>query len=146
MFIFFFFQAEDGIRGPLVTGVQTCALPISPEPVMGLEVAHLEERCVGDRKLGERPLAAAANVGGRHRQGGRCLRLVGHCCSTTLRRLVDFGLSRSSNALPTSVNDSTTRTTDTAGGAMYHHAPRPGAPDVCAELRISPHDGWNGSP
>src|SRR5438105_7550089 len=24
----FFFQAEDGIRGPLVTGVQTCALPI----------------------------------------------------------------------------------------------------------------------
>src|SRR6266536_5026539 len=26
---FFFFQAEDGIRAPLVTGVQTCALPIS---------------------------------------------------------------------------------------------------------------------
>src|SRR6266849_2709010 len=24
----FFFQADDGIRGPLVTGVQTCALPI----------------------------------------------------------------------------------------------------------------------
>src|SRR5438105_4362423 len=24
----FFFQAEDGIRAPLVTGVQTCALPI----------------------------------------------------------------------------------------------------------------------
>src|SRR5438105_5558888 len=28
--LFFFFQAEDGIRDPLVTGVQTCALPISP--------------------------------------------------------------------------------------------------------------------
>src|SRR2546425_13062528 len=28
-FIFFFFQAEDGIRDKLVTGVQTCALPIS---------------------------------------------------------------------------------------------------------------------
>src|SRR5207247_4689858 len=27
--VFFFFQAEDGIRDPLVTGVQTCALPIS---------------------------------------------------------------------------------------------------------------------
>src|SRR2546425_9355638 len=27
--IFFFFQAEDGIRDKLVTGVQTCALPIS---------------------------------------------------------------------------------------------------------------------
>src|SRR5258708_34254530 len=28
MFFFFFFQAEDGIRDDLVTGVQTCALPI----------------------------------------------------------------------------------------------------------------------
>src|SRR3989440_5923542 len=27
---FFFFQAEDGIRDLIVTGVQTCALPISP--------------------------------------------------------------------------------------------------------------------
>src|SRR5687767_15250409 len=29
-FFFFFFQAEDGIRDKLVTGVQTCALPIWP--------------------------------------------------------------------------------------------------------------------
>src|SRR2546429_4270978 len=29
MFRFFFFQAEDGIRDVAVTGVQTCALPIS---------------------------------------------------------------------------------------------------------------------
>src|SRR5688572_33248983 len=29
MCIFFFFQAEDGIRDLTVTGVQTCALPIS---------------------------------------------------------------------------------------------------------------------
>src|SRR2546430_3672143 len=29
-FFFFFFQAEDGIRDLTVTGVQTCALPISP--------------------------------------------------------------------------------------------------------------------
>src|SRR5438046_5569589 len=28
-FFFFFFQAEDGIRDWSVTGVQTCALPIS---------------------------------------------------------------------------------------------------------------------
>src|SRR2546421_8416049 len=27
---FFFFQAEDGIRDLIVTGVQTCALPICP--------------------------------------------------------------------------------------------------------------------
>src|SRR5688572_11671636 len=31
---FFFFQAEDGIRDLTVTGVQTCALPISPIHVM----------------------------------------------------------------------------------------------------------------
>src|SRR5215204_7143865 len=29
VFVFFFFQAEDGIRDHCVTGVQTCALPIS---------------------------------------------------------------------------------------------------------------------
>src|SRR5206468_6640781 len=48
--IFFFFQAEDGIRDLIVTGVQTCALPIferdrqrrlsaleqEPEPLVGL--------------------------------------------------------------------------------------------------------------
>src|SRR5256886_2857050 len=28
----FFFQAEDGIRDLTVTGVQTCALPICPQP------------------------------------------------------------------------------------------------------------------
>src|SRR4051794_41377899 len=29
VYFFFFFQAEDGIRDGRVTGVQTCALPIS---------------------------------------------------------------------------------------------------------------------
>src|SRR5207244_7268621 len=33
--VFFFFQAEDGIRDDLVTGVQTCALPISK--LLGLD-------------------------------------------------------------------------------------------------------------
>src|SRR5205807_4544344 len=40
-FFFFFFQAEDGIRDYKVTGVQTCALPISPHrdafPVVDVE-------------------------------------------------------------------------------------------------------------
>src|SRR2546426_11322522 len=31
LFFFFFFQAEDGIRDYKVTGVQTCALPISAD-------------------------------------------------------------------------------------------------------------------
>src|SRR5256885_3563322 len=34
--IFFFFQAEDGIRDYKVTGVQTCALPISSASTVGL--------------------------------------------------------------------------------------------------------------
>src|SRR5207248_8781546 len=45
-FSFFFFQAEDGIRDRTVTGVQTCALPISAllAMVLGLTaVASAEE-------------------------------------------------------------------------------------------------------
>src|SRR5687767_15551272 len=34
--LFFFFQAEDGIRDKLVTGVQTCALPIWDSPMMAV--------------------------------------------------------------------------------------------------------------
>src|SRR5690348_17646670 len=34
--VFFFFQAEDGIRDGRVTGVQTCALPILPAGVVSL--------------------------------------------------------------------------------------------------------------
>src|SRR2546422_1442827 len=33
IFFFFFFQAEDGIRDVAVTGVQTCALPISHDRI-----------------------------------------------------------------------------------------------------------------
>src|SRR5437867_9657939 len=44
---FFFFQAEDGIRARTVTGVQTCALPISDGhryPVVdGIPVMLLDE-------------------------------------------------------------------------------------------------------
>src|SRR3712207_8949988 len=41
--LFFFFQAEDGIRDIGVTGVQTCTLPISP--------------LTGDRLVGEDQVA-----------------------------------------------------------------------------------------
>src|SRR5205823_9610732 len=40
---FFFFQAEDGIRDKLVTGVQTCALPIWLASGPGISVAELIE-------------------------------------------------------------------------------------------------------
>src|SRR6266536_373284 len=45
LFCFFFFQAEDGIRDPLVTGVQTCALPISRS--LGLTTVRRQTGGVG---------------------------------------------------------------------------------------------------
>src|SRR2546430_8258400 len=45
---FFFFQAEDGIRDLTVTGVQTCALPISattPSAPSNLPPSGTESRC-----------------------------------------------------------------------------------------------------
>src|SRR2546425_8497984 len=48
MYVFFFFQAEDGIRDKLVTGVQTCALPISYlyniDDLQSQVVTNLEQR------------------------------------------------------------------------------------------------------
>src|SRR2546422_10642731 len=68
MFVFFFFQAEDGIRDVAVTGVQTCALPISrrldaeaPHPAVQIgsigeqaargfgDVAARDRECAGDQ-------------------------------------------------------------------------------------------------
>src|SRR5207247_4597651 len=61
---FFFFQAEDGIRDPLVTGVQTCALPIY--------VRRLR-RALSDHARNPPPAAPRARRrGDRHR---RALRL-----------------------------------------------------------------------
>src|SRR5690606_39416817 len=44
LLFFFFFQAEDGIRDFHVTGVQTCALPISP-PGGSWTSSRLSRRC-----------------------------------------------------------------------------------------------------
>src|SRR3989441_12726654 len=66
--IFFFFQAEDGIRDKLVTGVQTCALPIAFDP-------HLERhREIARRLLG--PEASAAFLGELERARGELAALV----------------------------------------------------------------------
>src|SRR5215204_7422446 len=66
----FFFQAEDGIRDPCVTGVQTCALPISfsihtvlptgiPSPVKVLPYAS------GSSGSEERRVGKSVDLGGR---------------------------------------------------------------------------------
>src|SRR5256885_8094264 len=49
-FFFFFFQAEDGIRDYKVTGVQTCALPISATPAARI-TPLLAEACTRSRGL-----------------------------------------------------------------------------------------------
>ena len=47
--VFFFFQAEDGIRDHCVTGVQTCALPISEREENPGRRPPGEERPPGER-------------------------------------------------------------------------------------------------
>src|SRR5438874_13374086 len=58
---FFFFQAEDGIRDLYVTGVQTCALPISASPfgrqLTGVNLERL--LALGRSLVEERPLTSA---------------------------------------------------------------------------------------
>src|SRR6266536_3259210 len=54
----FFFQAEDGIRDPLVTGVQTCALPISGESGQGfgldpVDFGHDPRQRSEERRVGK---------------------------------------------------------------------------------------------
>src|SRR5207302_6586247 len=68
----FFFQAEDGIRDFHVTGVQTCALPISEGLVgdaLGLEPGAVQERV---ETLALEPLGAAQ--GATH--PGTCSRTI----------------------------------------------------------------------
>src|SRR5688572_13643412 len=72
LYFFFFFQAEDGIRDLTVTGVQTCALPIStmgdPRRIDSLTAAlsHTDAEVVKAalRALaGERDVRVAAHIG-----------------------------------------------------------------------------------
>src|SRR5207247_4965688 len=74
--LFFFFQAEDGIRDPLVTGVQTCALPIlNTGPVLLGELKGGERRSIPRRLDLEAQLLGADDfvqhdIGGEQVQPG----------------------------------------------------------------------------
>src|SRR6266478_6955678 len=57
IFFFFFLQAEDGIRDLTVTGVQTCALPISPRQTA--PAADADDVFPAARRRFCRPLRAA---------------------------------------------------------------------------------------
>src|SRR3712207_6770679 len=65
--VFFFFQAEDGIRDIGVTGVQTCALPISP----ALTAGCCEGRIPSPTAPGKRGRRARARSSGTRRGGPR---------------------------------------------------------------------------
>src|SRR5690606_40594828 len=72
---FFFFQAEDGIRDFHVTGVQTCALPIWPEPL-----ALVTELAPQGRQPHRIPSTSCPGVAERFRSTPRALR-----CSADIR-------------------------------------------------------------
>src|SRR5256885_15438524 len=69
--LFFFFQAEDGIRDYKVTGVQTCALPISARPVPRAEPLSALE-CLLPLESGRRGRGAYRPLPGdrAHARGG----------------------------------------------------------------------------
>src|SRR2546430_10355260 len=62
--LFFFFQAEDGIRDLTVTGVQTCALPISPRRRAGGRRAARPDSRANDPAGGATRKDAAVGGGG----------------------------------------------------------------------------------
>src|SRR2546430_14834677 len=57
---FFFFQAEDGIRDLTVTGVQTCALPISDGEPVSLALTGFAGALAADPWLERWPLLLSA--------------------------------------------------------------------------------------
>src|SRR5260364_469378 len=61
--LIFFFQADDGIRGDLVTGVQTCALPISQPAALKRVRAYLETRATEPLDLAELARSEERRVG-----------------------------------------------------------------------------------
>src|SRR5262249_59296305 len=78
---FFFFQAEDGIRDWSVTGVQTCALPISRKncPGCGIVDASMNIALWLERAGKSYPASPAAALGERVRSEER---RVGKECRT----------------------------------------------------------------
>src|SRR5207244_10509158 len=71
---YFFFQAEDGIRDDLVTGVQTCALPISA--------------------IASRPTSSSSCV-----RATPVCRASSSCASSFARSVIVFGVTRSRGRL-----------------------------------------------
>src|SRR2546421_5602181 len=73
---FFFFQAEDGIRDLIVTGVQTCALPIwKPVDNGGTRASNAADgrrHCRAGRLVRRVPGSGSSAHQGEARWGGPC--------------------------------------------------------------------------
>src|SRR5437762_10363248 len=65
----FFFQAEDGIRDTSVTGVQTCALPISLGDTSAIAPPRVDGGSIAKR--GRRPTTADERLRAGRRAEGR---------------------------------------------------------------------------
>ena len=64
----FFFQAEDGIRYLIVTGVQTCALPISGKRIASFD--YDKAQAIMIQKIGAQPVSAdITNFAGKFNNG-----------------------------------------------------------------------------
>src|SRR2546422_9878488 len=96
---FFFFQAEDGIRDVAVTGVQTCALPISArQSAAGLDPRDSTKSGGEGRQGAESGLRSGAPAGRHHlrrlprarRRHPRPVRRLGGPASDAVRSQVPY--------------------------------------------------------
>src|SRR5437762_6618636 len=73
--LFFFFQAEDGIRDTSVTGVQTCALPIftpTPEKPDATNITAPHRRHMTIEEANEKALTLTDSRSEERRVGKEC--------------------------------------------------------------------------
>src|SRR2546430_6848171 len=107
---FFFFQAEDGIRDLTVTGVQTCALPISGLFMLRESTAAL-------------PVWCTDNVNADLTRGNPVFEVLAHYCGVERRAMIPDG----SPFAVDGVSGVQWRALAPAGRAAPH-SPHPGAP------------------
>src|SRR2546427_2839121 len=92
--MFFFFQAEDGIRDLTVTGVQTCALPISTFPLVSegkvvgtiTAIDDVSERVVRESEL----VAAREEADKANAAKDRFLAVLSHDLRTPLTSILGW--------------------------------------------------------
>src|SRR5438034_1147378 len=80
LYFYFFFQAEDGIRDHCVTGVQTCALPISRPRTASRRLradvgdvarSHAEGHAAPIALVGDQPLRSSSGLRSEERRVGK---------------------------------------------------------------------------